>query len=675
MPERSVAEALVEALAGVPGPAGAGRPRRRGARRAARRAARARRRGRRASRSTRPSPSRSRTTRATAAAAAPTTSPSPRLHRALLRRGRRRARCAGPRLVSIGPVTSDDAARARARARPRGRTRTTSTAWSPRSSVTRRCDDADRSPSSPTTGRRRLRRRLPRGDRAPLPGGARHRPHPRRRRARRAPGRARAAHALPYLPAGVHLAVVDPGVGGAPAARSRCARARGPPARRPRQRPAVAGRRALRRRGGGGRHRPLAVAAEPVSRHLPRARHLRAGGRAPGRRRAAGRGRRAARPGRARAGSSCRAPRGDDGALVAHVAGVDRFGNLQLDASTQRARAVGVGSARGAPSAPARIARSSGARSPTSRRASCSSTRTPSGTLALAVNRGTAAAALGARAAATSVAAASRARRSARRGCTCAATDSTNARARELAPAGAPHGTLVTRRRADRGPRAPGPRLDRAARPRRCCCRWSCATSDALLPLRAGPRRGRRRRRRQRASSGPTTCWLDGPQGRRHPGRGPPQEGWAVLGIGVNVAATPGFVAAGVGDLGPPAGFAGGDADAGCCARSNCASRRAPRRRSRRCRIATRCRAARRAGRAAREWAPASALMAGACGWPTAPKCGLARARAPSPRPTLTLTVKAMSVSTIRRPRLDRGPYPLAGGLERVGVGRRLGRG
>ena len=50
-------------------------------------------------------------------------------------------------------------------------------------------------------------------------------------------------------------------------------------------------------------------------------------------------------------------------------------------------------------------------------------------------------------------------------------TDSTNERARELAEAGAPHGTLVTATRADRGPRPPGPALGGAARGPRCCAR------------------------------------------------------------------------------------------------------------------------------------------------------------------------------------------------------------
>ena len=46
--------------------------------------------------------------------------------------------------------------------------------------------------------------------------------------------------------------------------------------------------------------------------------------------------------------------------------------------------------------------------------------------------------------------------------------DSTNERAKALAAAGAPHGTLVTAGRADRRPRAPGPQLARRAGLPRC---------------------------------------------------------------------------------------------------------------------------------------------------------------------------------------------------------------
>jgi BirA family biotin operon repressor/biotin-[acetyl-CoA-carboxylase] ligase len=113
------------------------------------------------------------------------------------------------------------------------------------------------------------------------------------------------------------------------------------------------------------------------------------------------------------------------------------------------------------------------------------------------------------------------------------ATDSTNARARELAAAGAPHGTLVT---ADTQSAGRG-RQGRT---------WVAAPGDALLmsvvlreldpvlPLAAAVAVA--------AAAGadarikwPNDVWLDG---RKVSGillEGRPQEGWAVLGIGVNV--------------------------------------------------------------------------------------------------------------------------------------------
>ena len=83
VPERFVAEALVEALAGGRGrrPAGAGRPRRRGPRRAARRARRARRRASTSWRSTRRSARTPEPGGGRGGAGRPTTSPSPRRRR------------------------------------------------------------------------------------------------------------------------------------------------------------------------------------------------------------------------------------------------------------------------------------------------------------------------------------------------------------------------------------------------------------------------------------------------------------------------------------------------------------------------------------------------------------------------------------------------------------------
>ena len=158
-------------------------------------------------------------------------------------------------------------------------------------------------------------------------------------------------------------------------------------------------------------------------------------------------------------------------------------------------------------------------------------------TLALAINRGDAAGTLGDR------------RR--RRGAPAAGmigtprvhhrlTDSTNERAQALAAAGAPHGTLVTadEQAAGRGRQGrawtapPGSARADVADPAR-----DLDERHALLPLAAAVAvceavRGPARRR---WSSGPTTC---GSTGRKVAGiliEGRPQEGWAVLGIGLNV--------------------------------------------------------------------------------------------------------------------------------------------
>ena len=88
--------------------------------------------------------------------------------------------------------------------------------------------------------RRRVRRRLPRRRAADRAGRGRHRRHARACRATRcASARCALQNAIPYLPQGVHIAVVDPGVGGErrPVA-LRAARRK--PLRRARQRAAVA---------------------------------------------------------------------------------------------------------------------------------------------------------------------------------------------------------------------------------------------------------------------------------------------------------------------------------------------------------------------------------------------------------------------------------------------------
>ena len=178
----------------------------------------------------------------------------------------------------------------------------------------------------------------------------------------------------------------------------------------------------------------------------------------------------------------------------------DHFGNLILDASRELlaaarhlARAPRCGCRPPAPATPARYA--------------ATFADVPAGELllyedaqrmvALAVNRGSAAERLGARldeelAGARGVsergcsAAGHRAQspgRSAGRGCTCARPTRPTTRARALAIAGAPHGTLVTRRPADRRARAPGPALVGARPAARCCCRCSLRSPPPLLPL------------------------------------------------------------------------------------------------------------------------------------------------------------------------------------------------
>ena len=147
--------------------------------------------------------------------------------------------------------------------------------------------------------------------------------------------------ALPYCPPGVHLAVVDPDVGG--------------------ERLAVAVRTAeddrilvgpdngllslaVERFGGAveavdvGRspHRLEPASATFHGRDIfaPVAAHLAAGA-------AAGRRRRADRPRRARAAAHAAAP-AEDGELVAHAVAVDRFGNVMLDVEHEELAAFGL---------------------------------------------------------------------------------------------------------------------------------------------------------------------------------------------------------------------------------------------------------------------------------------------------------------------------------------------
>jgi BirA family transcriptional regulator, biotin operon repressor / biotin---[acetyl-CoA-carboxylase] ligase len=118
-------------------------------------------------------------------------------------------------------------------------------------------------------------------------------------------------------------------------------------------------------------------------------------------------------------------------------------------------------------------------------------------------------------------------------------TDSTNARARELAAAGAPHGTLVTadEQTAGRGRQgrtwlaAPGEALlmsvvIREPRPTLPLAA-AVAVAEALDELVAAGAR----------IKWPNDVWIDGRKVAGILVEGRPQEGWAVLGIGVNVGA------------------------------------------------------------------------------------------------------------------------------------------
>jgi BirA family transcriptional regulator, biotin operon repressor / biotin---[acetyl-CoA-carboxylase] ligase len=117
------------------------------------------------------------------------------------------------------------------------------------------------------------------------------------------------------------------------------------------------------------------------------------------------------------------------------------------------------------------------------------------------------------------------------------ATSSTNDRARELAAAGAPHGTLVTAAEQTAGRGRQG-RTWSAPPGRALLCSLLLRDHDALLPLRAGLAVA------DLAGDAALVKWpndvlLDG---RKLAGilvEARPHDGWAVLGIGVNVAIDP----------------------------------------------------------------------------------------------------------------------------------------
>jgi BirA family transcriptional regulator, biotin operon repressor / biotin---[acetyl-CoA-carboxylase] ligase len=115
--------------------------------------------------------------------------------------------------------------------------------------------------------------------------------------------------------------------------------------------------------------------------------------------------------------------------------------------------------------------------------------------------------------------------------------DSTNRRARELASAGAPHGTLVTAGAQTAGRGRQGRRWEAPA-DSALLCSLVLREFDALLSLRAGLAVA------DVAGETARVKWPNDVQveGRKVAGvlvEGRPHEGWAVVGIGVNVSAAP----------------------------------------------------------------------------------------------------------------------------------------
>lgn len=114
-------------------------------------------------------------------------------------------------------------------------------------------------------------------------------------------------------------------------------------------------------------------------------------------------------------------------------------------------------------------------------------------------------------------------------------TSSTNDRARELATAGAPHGTLVTASAQSAGRGRQGRRW-RAPPGRALLCSLVLRGAPRLLPLAAAVATAEATRRDEAQIKWPNDVLLDG---RKIAGilvEGRPQEGWAVCGVGVNVA-------------------------------------------------------------------------------------------------------------------------------------------
>ena len=113
-------------------------------------------------------------------------------------------------------------------------------------------------------------------------------------------------------------------------------------------------------------------------------------------------------------------------------------------------------------------------------------------------------------------------------------TDSTNERARELAAAGTPHGTLVTASEQSAGRGRQGRRWT-APRGRALLCSLVIRDPPRLLPLAAGVAVAEVAGAQARVKW-PNDVLIDGLKVAGILVEGRPQERWAVLGIGLNVA-------------------------------------------------------------------------------------------------------------------------------------------
>ncbi len=116
-------------------------------------------------------------------------------------------------------------------------------------------------------------------------------------------------------------------------------------------------------------------------------------------------------------------------------------------------------------------------------------------------------------------------------------TDSTNTRARELAAAGAPHGTLVTAAEQSAGRGRQG-RTWTAPAGRALLCSVVVRDPPPLLPLLAGVATADAVGPQARLKW-PNDVHLDGRKVAGILVEGRPQEGWAIVGVGINVAVRP----------------------------------------------------------------------------------------------------------------------------------------